>query len=472
MKIGHTNRLTTTAAATSIAAVLALSAGPATAQTRGHAADGPGTTTTALEAHEPANTTQQVAALTQPAVSFIETTWEVFINDGSGWLNDGYPFTTSSGCTGFVVDPSGYIVTAGHCVDPEEILPSLVAEVVTELSGTYSWEDGTVLTDRELFEFAMANWTFEGLEAGSAPDLTVEVWLAGEVGGGVRPARLIDASDLEDGTDVALLKVEADNLLTIELSSEEPTIGQPVMSIGYPGSTEDVSDAQTAPSFMSGNVTSVRTRGDGLLPVYEVDAVIAQGMSGGPTVDLSGRVIGLNSYGAADETQDISFVQPASLIDEMLDRNGVSPEPSAVDRTYRTAVAAYFAGEYDTALEGLDSVLASFPDHTLARSLRAEAAARSIEEPDAGTASTGPADPAEQTGPSVADRDGGAIDVRTSSIEHDSSSATPNALVFPVAGTVVVAALALLRRRGIWPSPATAPTAAGSPGPADPVAAA
>jgi serine protease Do len=57
------------------------------------------------------------AAVVQPGIVYLETKWTAWVNDGYEWLNGGRPFEWTSRCTGFVVNPNGYIATTGHCVD-------------------------------------------------------------------------------------------------------------------------------------------------------------------------------------------------------------------------------------------------------------------------------------------------------------------------------------------------------------------
>ena len=70
-----------------------------------------------------------MSAYTQPSVVYIGSTWTGYVYDTYNklYLNNGKPFTLDFQCTGFVVNPDGYIATAGHCVDPAEVSPHLQA---------------------------------------------------------------------------------------------------------------------------------------------------------------------------------------------------------------------------------------------------------------------------------------------------------------------------------------------------------
>jgi serine protease Do len=71
----------------------------------------------------PAVTDQEkVVVYAQPSVVYLDVTWTAWVFDTFGsndaYLNNGHPFVLYSSCTGFFVDDTGYIATAGHCVDP------------------------------------------------------------------------------------------------------------------------------------------------------------------------------------------------------------------------------------------------------------------------------------------------------------------------------------------------------------------
>ena len=99
-----------------------------------------------------------------------------------------------------------------------------------------------------------------------------------------------------DAGDVGLLKVEADGLNALPLATEKAETGMDIASIGYPGKVDAAVDDDYTPSVKTGAVSSFKTVGGGTTSVYEIDAAVAPGMSGGPTTDLEGQVIGVNSF--------------------------------------------------------------------------------------------------------------------------------------------------------------------------------
>jgi S1-C subfamily serine protease len=94
-------------------------------------------------------------------------------------------------------------------------------------------------------------------------------------------------------SDVALLKIEAEGLKHIELGdSEKISVGEFVIALANPFNRQ--------PAATSGMVTNVRTtlrgmRGMNMENVIVTDAKLNPGYSGGPVVDASGKMIGINA---------------------------------------------------------------------------------------------------------------------------------------------------------------------------------
>ena len=118
---------------------------------------------------------------------------------------------------------------------------------------------------------------------GDSDDLSVKLW-----DGRGHPARVVQK---DEGADIALLKVDAPGLREIPMGdSDDLKVGHWVLAVGSPfGLTQTVS---------AGIVSAMGRTGLGLLPYesfIQTDAAINQGNSGGPLVDLRGRLVGINT---------------------------------------------------------------------------------------------------------------------------------------------------------------------------------
>ena len=197
-------------------------------------------------------------------------------------------------CSGWYVSKTAEIVTAGHCVDPAYGREVVLEEFLKENNAT------SLLAD------ARANWHVEGATQGSPLDRSVQATQPKGVEGAtitsLTTVQVVDFEPTYDG-DVALLQVP--NMTTqtppLRVADAAPQIGEPVTSIGFPGGLRAVADqSQIARvSFKTGSVSSHQVTPQGVAKI-EVSAALTSGMSGGPTVNGDGQVVGVNSSALRD----------------------------------------------------------------------------------------------------------------------------------------------------------------------------
>jgi serine protease Do len=115
----------------------------------------------------------------------------------------------------------------------------------------------------------------------------------------------------DDRTDVALIKVEGRNDFPyVRLADTQPRIGDWVLAVGNPfglGGT------------VTAGIVSARGRDIGAGPYddfIQIDAAVNKGNSGGPTFDLDGNVIGVNTaiYSPSGGSVGIAFDIPAETV--------------------------------------------------------------------------------------------------------------------------------------------------------------
>lgn len=116
-------------------------------------------------------------------------------------------------------------------------------------------------------------------------------------------------------TDLALLKVDdGQNFPFVQLATKTPRIGEWVVAVGNPfglGGT------------VTAGIVSARARDikAGMLNDFvQIDASVNQGNSGGPTFDLQGNVIGVNSaiFSPTGGSVGIGFAIPAETVTEIV----------------------------------------------------------------------------------------------------------------------------------------------------------
>jgi serine protease Do len=132
-------------------------------------------------------------------------------------------------------------------------------------------------------------------------------------------------------TDVALLKITSDKPLpTVEFGNDKTLrVGDWVVAVGNPFGLSNSVTAGIVSSLGRNNIESSQQ----YTSFIQIDAPINRGNSGGPTFDLRGQVIGMNSmiFSPSGGSVGIGFAIPASLIHDVV---GQLKEHGRVTRGY------------------------------------------------------------------------------------------------------------------------------------------
>ncbi|HYQ01430.1 MAG TPA: trypsin-like peptidase domain-containing protein [Polyangiaceae bacterium] len=134
-------------------------------------------------------------------------------------------------------------------------------------------------------------WSAEGLIVTTAHGLEREEGVEVSLETGQVHAATLVGVDLS--SDLALLRIDAVGLPVAERASDEVRRGQLVLALSRPGRT-----VRSNLGVVSALSDQWRAPGGGKIERYiQSDVSVEPGFSGGPLVDASGRVIGLNSAG-------------------------------------------------------------------------------------------------------------------------------------------------------------------------------
>ena len=116
----------------------------------------------------------------------------------------------------------------------------------------------------------------------------------------------------DPGTDIAVLKIDADDLQALPLGdSDELAVGDLVVAIGSPFGFVQ--------SATSGIVSALGRSGftrEGYEDFIQTDAAINRGNSGGALVDLDGRLVGINSLivSPSGVSAGLGFAVPSNIV--------------------------------------------------------------------------------------------------------------------------------------------------------------
>ena len=90
--------------------------------------------------------------------------------------------------------------------------------------------------------------------------------------------------------DLALLSIDATNLTPLKPASVSPRVGEMVFAFGHPWGQRN-----TVTRGIVSALASAQNRSGDKVPIVRSDAPLAPGNSGGPLVNASGEVIGINA---------------------------------------------------------------------------------------------------------------------------------------------------------------------------------
>lgn len=320
---------------------------------------------------------ERAAALIRPSVMYLagEGYGLVRLPDGELLSQFGrgasMPFLATWNCTAFVVNPDGWVATAGHCVDTASAKLLILKRAVSEYRSQYP--DAPESRDAAAtFEWLQKNTIVEGDAPGQSPHVSFKLMSGtGTKLAAKLSASVVDFHPLGEG-DVAVLKVAKRNLPSSELGTDaDATIGTSILAVGFPATTQNITGPSLDPTYKNGHISKKSIVGPS--PEYEIDAAMTEGMSGGPTIGLNGKVIGVNSFAPAGETQPFNFIAPADGLAALLAAKGVKATLGPADLLYRQGLKSFHSGRYTDAIGLFDQAQALSPGYPGLEDLKASA---------------------------------------------------------------------------------------------------
>jgi serine protease Do len=158
-------------------------------------------------------------------------------------------------------------------------------------SGFFITGDGYIVTNNHVVE--------------NAEDIKVTL-----KGGREMPAKIVGR---DEATDLAVLKVDGSGYPFVNFEdSAKPRVGDWVIAVGNPFGLDGTATAGIVSAYG-------RDIGDNFVDFIQIDAPINRGNSGGPTFDIYGRVIGVNSaiFSPSGGSVGIGFAIPADVADSI-----------------------------------------------------------------------------------------------------------------------------------------------------------
>jgi len=212
--------------------------------------------------------------------------------------------------TGEIVSKNGYIITAFHVIgdpsslqngyelkkmDSNDINQYLEQVAVTEYVSKYNPQFGTLINlptgVRSQNTNYLTNYLIQSnLISVNSSKQNIIVKTASS--NSYLNAQIVDVGNPSNDEDIALLKVNANNLPALNISSNNALFGEPVRIYGYPGNGGNTIKLASS----SGTVLTKVVNDEGIV-YYETNAPTESGYSGGPTLDNQNRILGIIIYG-------------------------------------------------------------------------------------------------------------------------------------------------------------------------------
>ena len=180
-------------------------------------------------------------------------------------------------------------------------------------SGFVIQEDGYILTNYHVIQEA---------EAGDY-EISVVMYDGAEY--------IAEIVGFDEDTDLALLKIDAKGLSAAELGdSENLTVGQIVYTVGNP--LGELSYTMTS-GIVSARDRVITTDSDASMNMFQIDAAVNSGNSGGPVYNSRGQVIGIvtakySSYGVEGLGFAIPISDAVTVANELLEHGYVTNKAS------------------------------------------------------------------------------------------------------------------------------------------------
>jgi hypothetical protein len=292
--------------------------------------------------------------------------------------------------SGFVIDPTGAIVTSGAITQTDLDLARIYAvnEAFQKQYGAAAPLAGDLFSrqrigaDTDLLQQRLEacyppNSTNDagGCVVRVTPTYVVYPHVTSQEQYGQLPATLSPAST----PDVALLHVRgATSMPTVALG--ESTKGARALSVlGFTGIPNGPDTQQAIYSHLA-EVGGSTLQTEGLDEGETKDAVqlaaaLPAGMRGGPVVAEQGQVVGFlePEAGSGPPPATAGRLVDAGAIRDVLSADGVTPRRGPVDTSFEAAMHAFKNGGFAAAVPNFKATLALFPGHALAANNRAEA---------------------------------------------------------------------------------------------------
>ncbi len=265
--------------------------------------------------------------------------------------------------SGAVISSNGYIVTNAHVVEIGKMETADVAnaafEQLVSIMADYFKEDYNVA-----YNYLVQFTQYTDIKKVTQVILPGGETLDGEIKSYGAP--------INEGKDVAVLKIEGKNLPTLRLGDSDNIQNQENIWVsGYPAAADSdllSPDSSLVSTMNAGQISATEKKTEQGSPVIQINAASTHGNSGGPVINEKGHIIGLLTFRGdtvnGQEVQGFNFAVPVNTVKEFVNQAGAKNTASDIDKLYKEGLSLYWGGYYKHALEKFEAVQRIYPNHS------------------------------------------------------------------------------------------------------------
>lgn len=262
--------------------------------------------------------------------------------------------------SGFVINPDGIILTNAHVVSDESIKRSIVGELVGKfiILKSFSLKESDV--DKGLLDDAAAATNFvqkiiSDVIEKSAFNITKKLVVLNPFSTKEKiadllfegfPARVVFANDSfwKDDKDIAFLRIDEKNLPSIKWGDASTlTTGRKIYVFGFPATAEFNRKNLIESTFTSGAISSLKDSQNKDFKIFQTDAKVSEGSSGGPLLNDKGEAAGVITFqtGTLDRESgdNFAFAIPIDIAKKIAGENVLANESGSYRDKFLSGLA-------------------------------------------------------------------------------------------------------------------------------------
>ncbi|MBI1728957.1 MAG: trypsin-like peptidase domain-containing protein [Candidatus Rokubacteria bacterium] len=280
----------------------------------------------ALPAHaQQGLSVQETVLRAKPATVLIisEVSAEVTLNCGGG-SQTVKPAAFRETGTGWFIDPSGWVITNGHVVQPAHEPPRWLINQMAERAVTRAclgpaleaarMQPGDQPAAEEALKRRLLDKVLPTVKVTITPQVSVVLSSGTRLKAEVK--KYSPPASTEPGApsarDLALLKVPAGNYPVLPLADATVQIGDPIRILGFPGvvlSHELLNKSASLDASVTTGAVSGLKEDKANHPFIQTDASAAWGNSGGPAINTKAELVGVLTFVSLAPGAEGSIVQ-------------------------------------------------------------------------------------------------------------------------------------------------------------------